>query len=293
MYRRWVAMRRAGAAGTEPGGSRAPRGRGRALGRGAGPADRRRTRARLRRRPGRRRRGHQRPATRHPQRPRFRELRRSRAGVAPPGDGLTIYVVLREACPRELRVTAAPFALRTAHDGEVQPDVLVTRYVDLTPKNLLVAPLLLVETLSPSTAHRVRAPRRRVRPGRARRRRRAPRRGAAVPGHRRARPAVGRHPALGGISPGPAGLGRSCELCSTTNSVVSTSCASPRCRCPRPDPAKRWSRWLRRAPTPARRTSARGATRSAGPRRSRRGRGATSRARCARSGPGWTPSRSA
>ena len=66
--------------------------------------------------------------------------------------GLTIYVVLREACPRDLRVMAAPFALRTAHDSEVQPDVLVTRYVDLTPTNLPVAPLLVVETLSPSTA---------------------------------------------------------------------------------------------------------------------------------------------
>ena len=66
--------------------------------------------------------------------------------------GLTIYVALRAACWRDLRVTAAPFALRTAHDSEVQPDVLVTRYVDLTPKNLPVAPLLVVETLSPSTA---------------------------------------------------------------------------------------------------------------------------------------------
>ncbi len=46
----------------------------------------------------------------------------------------------------------APFALQTARDSEVQPDVLVTRYVDLTPKNLPVAPLLVIETLSPSTA---------------------------------------------------------------------------------------------------------------------------------------------
>lgn len=66
--------------------------------------------------------------------------------------GLTAYLVLRAACPRDLRVMAAPFALRTAHDSEVQPDVLVTRYVDLTPKNLPVAPLLVIETLSPSTA---------------------------------------------------------------------------------------------------------------------------------------------
>ena len=65
--------------------------------------------------------------------------------------GGALYVHLRAACPRELRVMIAPFALRTAQDSEVQPDVLVTRYVDLTPKNLPVAPLLLVETLSPST----------------------------------------------------------------------------------------------------------------------------------------------
>jgi Uma2 family endonuclease len=62
------------------------------------------------------------------------------------------YIALREACPRDLRVMIAPFALRTAFDSEVQPDVLVTRYVDLTPKNLPVPPLLVVETLSPSTA---------------------------------------------------------------------------------------------------------------------------------------------
>ncbi len=66
--------------------------------------------------------------------------------------GATAYVELRAECPRELRVMIAPFALRTARDSEVQPDVLVTRYVDLTPKNLPVPPLLVVETLSPSTA---------------------------------------------------------------------------------------------------------------------------------------------
>jgi hypothetical protein len=65
--------------------------------------------------------------------------------------GGALYVHLRADCPRELRVMIAPFALRTAHDSEVQPDVLVTRYVDLTPQNLPVAPLLVVETLSPST----------------------------------------------------------------------------------------------------------------------------------------------
>ena len=66
--------------------------------------------------------------------------------------GLTLYVALREECPRALRVMAAPFAVQTAFDTEVQPDVLVTRYADLTPKNLPVPPLLAVEVASPSTA---------------------------------------------------------------------------------------------------------------------------------------------
>ena len=65
--------------------------------------------------------------------------------------GLSAYVLLRSACPRELRVLAAPFAVRTAEDSEVQPDVIVTRYADLTPKNLPVAPLLALEVLSRST----------------------------------------------------------------------------------------------------------------------------------------------
>lgn len=47
---------------------------------------------------------------------------------------------------------AAPLALQTAFDSEVQPDLFVARYADLTPKNLPVAPLLVVEVLSPSTA---------------------------------------------------------------------------------------------------------------------------------------------
>lgn len=66
--------------------------------------------------------------------------------------GLTAYIVLREACPRDKRVLAAPFAVQTAFDSEVQPDVLVARFSDLTPKHLPVAPLLAVEVLSHSTA---------------------------------------------------------------------------------------------------------------------------------------------
>ncbi|HKR48847.1 MAG TPA: Uma2 family endonuclease [Pseudonocardiaceae bacterium] len=59
---------------------------------------------------------------------------------------------LRNACPAEFRVLAAPFGVRTSVRNELQPDILVARYVDLTPKNLPVAPVLAVEVLSASTA---------------------------------------------------------------------------------------------------------------------------------------------
>lgn len=64
---------------------------------------------------------------------------------------LTLYRVLHAMCPPRLRVLAAPFALQTALTSEVQPDVLVARYDDLTEACLPVAPLLVVETLSRST----------------------------------------------------------------------------------------------------------------------------------------------
>jgi len=62
-----------------------------------------------------------------------------------------LFVQLRLACPRELRVLVAPFAVQPDEHNEVQPDVLVTRFDDLTPRNLPVAPLLAVEFISPST----------------------------------------------------------------------------------------------------------------------------------------------
>ncbi len=64
---------------------------------------------------------------------------------------LTLYTVLRGSCPSGLRVLAAPFAVRTALTNEVQPDVLVARYDELTEACLPVAPLLAVEALSRST----------------------------------------------------------------------------------------------------------------------------------------------
>ncbi|MPZ65223.1 MAG: Uma2 family endonuclease [Pseudonocardiaceae bacterium] len=62
-----------------------------------------------------------------------------------------LYRVLHAACSPELRVLIAPFAVRTALTNEVQPDVLVARYDDLTEANLPVPPVLAMETLSRST----------------------------------------------------------------------------------------------------------------------------------------------
>ena len=62
-----------------------------------------------------------------------------------------LYRVLYAQCPPDLRVMLAPFGVRTASDTEVQPDVLVARYEDLTEACLPVAPLLAAEVLSPST----------------------------------------------------------------------------------------------------------------------------------------------
>jgi Uma2 family endonuclease len=66
--------------------------------------------------------------------------------------GFALGVSLRTTCPSDLRVLMAPFAVQTALDSEVQPDVIVARYGDLRLQNLPVAPLLAVEVLSRSTA---------------------------------------------------------------------------------------------------------------------------------------------
>ena len=65
--------------------------------------------------------------------------------------GFTLAVHLRAHCPPDSRVLPAPFAVQTASDSEVQPDVIVARYVDFRSENLPVAPLLAVEVLSHST----------------------------------------------------------------------------------------------------------------------------------------------
>ncbi len=65
--------------------------------------------------------------------------------------GFALAIQLRAACPPDLRVLPAPFAVRTSNVDEVQPDVLVARFTDFTNKCLPVGPLLAVEVLSRST----------------------------------------------------------------------------------------------------------------------------------------------
>ena len=63
-----------------------------------------------------------------------------------------LLVTLDAACPADMHVLPAPFAVRPSNSTELQPDVLVARQEDLTEKLLPVAPVLAVEVLSPSTA---------------------------------------------------------------------------------------------------------------------------------------------
>jgi len=53
--------------------------------------------------------------------------------------------------PPDLEVFVAPLDFRPTRRRSVQPDVLVTRRVDVGPKNLERPPLLVVEVLSPTT----------------------------------------------------------------------------------------------------------------------------------------------
>ena len=57
---------------------------------------------------------------------------------------------LDDCCPKHLHVVASPFAVQLDHFNEVQPDVLVARFDELTMKNLPTAPVLAVEVLSHS-----------------------------------------------------------------------------------------------------------------------------------------------
>jgi Uma2 family endonuclease len=69
----------------------------------------------------------------------------------------TLYLTLRAACPRDLRVLTAPFAVQIDNFNELQPDVLVASFTDLTEVNLPRPPLLAVEIISPSSGLRDRS----------------------------------------------------------------------------------------------------------------------------------------
>jgi Uma2 family endonuclease len=61
-----------------------------------------------------------------------------------------LYRLLEDACPEDLYVLFAPFAVQPDLSTEVQPDVLVARFAELTEKNLPTGPVLAVEVLSRS-----------------------------------------------------------------------------------------------------------------------------------------------
>jgi Uma2 family endonuclease len=67
--------------------------------------------------------------------------------------GFRLAVQLDAACPPDLEMLTAPFAVRTSLVDEVQPDVLVARVRDLTDKLLPVGPVLAAEVISRSTRH--------------------------------------------------------------------------------------------------------------------------------------------
>lgn len=73
--------------------------------------------------------------------------------VSHQGVVLSLAVVLRAACPPDLKVFVAPLDVRLAEATTLQPDVLVARRADLTHANLPAAPVLAVEVLSRSTRH--------------------------------------------------------------------------------------------------------------------------------------------
>jgi Uma2 family endonuclease len=64
---------------------------------------------------------------------------------------LRLALSLDAACPADCEVIVAPFDVVLADDTLLQPDILVGRLADITPRDLPVAPLLAVEVLAPST----------------------------------------------------------------------------------------------------------------------------------------------
>jgi Uma2 family endonuclease len=63
----------------------------------------------------------------------------------------SLHVLLRQACPPELRVRLAPYDVKLAADTLVQPDLLVAPKASLVERGLFGPPSLAVEIQSPST----------------------------------------------------------------------------------------------------------------------------------------------
>ena len=62
-----------------------------------------------------------------------------------------LVVALHAVCPADLQVLVSPIDYQPTRRRSVQPDLVVIRRSDVTEKNLVVAPLLVIEVLSPST----------------------------------------------------------------------------------------------------------------------------------------------
>jgi Uma2 family endonuclease len=62
-----------------------------------------------------------------------------------------LILALDSACPADLQVVASPIDYQPNQRWSLQPDVAVVRLSDVAEKNLVVAPLLVIEVLSPST----------------------------------------------------------------------------------------------------------------------------------------------
>lgn len=65
----------------------------------------------------------------------------------------SLILLLAAARPSGIDVLTSPLAVGLARDTEVQPDLVVAHRTDFTDTDLPVAPLLVVEVLSPSTRH--------------------------------------------------------------------------------------------------------------------------------------------
>lgn len=64
---------------------------------------------------------------------------------------LELVLLLRNACPPELKVLCAPYDVVLAEDSVLQPDILVGRRTEFTAAELPAPPVLAGEVLSPST----------------------------------------------------------------------------------------------------------------------------------------------